>query len=117
MSAVHVRHWPGDPSRPAVAIHCMMGSGRAFDPMARRLGGKVDLTARYGINDWQSYNTSASATMFRESTDAEDSKSGEFGVTWERPLNERFKLETRLMHEFGSWDGVSTYNVLNNGIV
>jgi len=79
------------------------------------MGGKVDLTARYGINDWQSYNTSASATMFRESTDAEDSKSGEFGVTWERPLNERFKLETRLMHEFGSWDGVSTYNVLNNG--
>lgn len=45
MSAVHVRHWPGDPSRPALAIHCMMGSGRAFDPMARRLGGRVDLTA------------------------------------------------------------------------
>ncbi|MFC0342268.1 alpha/beta fold hydrolase [Paracoccus niistensis] len=45
MSAVHVRHWPSDPARPALAIHCMMGSGRAFDPMARRLGGKVDLTA------------------------------------------------------------------------
>ena len=79
-------------------------------------GGKVDLTARYGINDWQGYNTSRSATDFRESLDSEDSDSGEFGVTWERPLNDRFKLETRLMHEFGSWDGVSTYNVLNNGV-
>ena len=79
-------------------------------------GGKVDLTARYGINDWQGYNTSRSATAFRESLDSEDSDSGEFGVTWERPLNDRFKLETRLMHEFGSWDGVSTYNVLNNGV-
>lgn len=45
MSEVHVRHWPGDLSRPALAIHCMMGSGRAFDPMARRLGDRVDLTA------------------------------------------------------------------------
>ncbi|WP_395944438.1 TonB-dependent receptor plug domain-containing protein [Brevundimonas sp.] len=79
-------------------------------------GGKIDLTARYGINDWQGYNTSASPAMFRESTDAEDSDGGEFGVTWERPLNARFKLETRLMHEFGSWDGVSTYNVLSNGV-
>ena len=79
-------------------------------------GGRVDLTARYGINDWQGYNTSRSATAFRESLDSEDSDSGEFGVTWERPLNDRFKLETRLMHEFGSWDGVSTYNVLNNGV-
>lgn len=79
-------------------------------------GGKVDLTARYGINDWQGYNTSRSATAFRESLDSEDSDGGEFGVTWERPLNARFKLETRLMHEFGSWDGVSTYNVLNNGV-
>lgn len=45
MTGIHVRHWPGDPSRPALAIHCMMGSGRAFDPMARRLHGRVDLTA------------------------------------------------------------------------
>jgi hypothetical protein len=79
-------------------------------------GGKIDLTARYGVNDWQGYNISQSATAFRESLDSEDSDGGEFGVTWERPLNARFKLETRFMHDFGSWDGVSTYNVLNNGV-
>ena len=79
-------------------------------------GGKVDLTARYGINDWQGYNTSRSATILRDSRDSSDTDSGEFGVTWERPLNARFKLETRLMHEFSSWDGLSTYNVLNDGV-
>jgi len=45
VTGIHVRHWPGDPARPALAIHCMMGSGRAFDPMARRLHGRVDLRA------------------------------------------------------------------------
>ena len=79
-------------------------------------GGKVDLTARYGVNDWQGYDINRSATALRQSADAEDSDGGEFGVTWERPLNARFKLETRLMHEFGSWDGASTYNVVDNGV-
>lgn len=45
MTETQLRHWPGDPARPALAIHCMMGTGRAFDPIARRLGGVVDLRA------------------------------------------------------------------------
>lgn len=79
-------------------------------------GGKVDLTARYGVNDWHSYDIAQSATAYRESRDGEDSDGGEFGVTWERPLSDRFKLETRLMHDFGSWDGLSTYTVLEDGV-
>ncbi len=79
-------------------------------------GGKIDLTARYGVNDWHGPNLSRSATTFRESLDDQDSKSGEFGATWTRALSPRFNLETRLMHEFGSWDGLSTYNVLTNGV-
>jgi len=79
-------------------------------------GGKVDVTARYGINDWQGWNTAQSETTLRDSRNYEDGDSGEFGVTWERPLGARFKLETRLMHEFGSWDGASVYNVDNNGV-
>lgn len=43
MSPVHLRQWPGDPARPALAIHCMMGSSRAFDPVAARLGERVAL--------------------------------------------------------------------------
>lgn len=43
MKGIYQRHWPGDSARPALAIHCMMGSSRAFDPVAARLGGRVDL--------------------------------------------------------------------------
>lgn len=43
MSGLHLRHWPGDPDRPALALHCMMGSGSAWGPIARLLEGRVDL--------------------------------------------------------------------------
>lgn len=79
------------------------------------MGGKVDVTARYGINDWNGYNISESTVALRESRSGEDVEGGEFGVTWERPLGDRYKLETRFMHEFDSWDGAQTYNVALNG--
>lgn len=40
---VHARHWAGDPDRPALALHCMMGSGRYWGPMAEALQGRLDL--------------------------------------------------------------------------
>ena len=39
------RHFPGDPDRPALALHCMMGSSNAWAPMAEHLGGAIDLRA------------------------------------------------------------------------
>lgn len=39
------RHFPGDADRPALALHCMMGSSNAWAPMAGHLGGAVDLRA------------------------------------------------------------------------
>lgn len=45
MSGVHLRHWPGDPDRPALALHCMLGSGSSWGPIAEALGGQVDLRA------------------------------------------------------------------------
>ncbi|MBK4217761.1 alpha/beta hydrolase [Paracoccus caeni] len=58
MSGIHTRHWPGDPDRPALALHCMMGSGRYWGPIAERLAGRVDLTGfdmpSHGRSDpWQ----------------------------------------------------------------
>lgn len=79
------------------------------------MGGKVDVTARYGINDWNGYNISQSETVLRESRSGEDVQGGEFGVTWQRPLGDRYKLETRFMHQFDSWDGAQTYNVTLDG--
>ncbi|RJE81634.1 alpha/beta fold hydrolase [Paracoccus sp. JM45] len=43
MTAVHKRHWAGDPDRPALALHCMMGSGSYWGPIATALKGRVDL--------------------------------------------------------------------------
>ena len=43
MTGIHKRHWPGDTDRPALALHCMMGSAGYWGPIARRLGGRVDL--------------------------------------------------------------------------
>ncbi|WP_273502999.1 alpha/beta fold hydrolase [Paracoccus sphaerophysae] len=39
------RHFPGDRRRPALALHCMMGSGAGWGPIAEGLGGRVDLHA------------------------------------------------------------------------
>lgn len=52
------RHWPGDPQRPALALHCSMGSSGYWGPVAERLGDLVALTAvdapGHGASpDWQ----------------------------------------------------------------
>ena len=64
------------------------------------LGGKIDLTARYGLNDYEGINLQTSPTVRRESLYAEDGSSGEFGAVYTRPLSSRFNLETRFIHEF-----------------
>ena len=40
---IHLRHWAGDPDRPGLALHCMMGSGRYWGPIADALNGRLDL--------------------------------------------------------------------------
>lgn len=45
MSGVHLRHWPGDPDRPALALHCMMGHSASWAGVAEHLHGRVDLRA------------------------------------------------------------------------
>ena len=44
MTGIHTRHWAGNKDRPALALHCMMGSAAYWGPIASRLGGRVDLT-------------------------------------------------------------------------
>lgn len=80
-------------------------------------GGKIDATARYGINDWQNWSQVESPVSFRRSEYAEDGHSGELGLTWTRVINPRWTLETRLMHEFSDFDSVSTSNGRMNGTV
>lgn len=42
---LYARQYPGDPDRPAIGLHCMMGSSGLFGPLADHLGGAVDLYA------------------------------------------------------------------------
>lgn len=58
MSGIHQRHWPGDPDRPALALHCMLASASYWGPIAERLGGRIDLRSfdmpGHGkSDDWQ----------------------------------------------------------------
>ncbi|MCW0046278.1 outer membrane beta-barrel protein [Brevundimonas sp. BT-123] len=78
-------------------------------------GGKLEGTARYGLNDYQNWTELSSPTSLRRSDYAEDGDSGELGLTWTRILNPRWTLETRLIHEFSSFDSVSGSNETLNG--
>ncbi|WP_295239837.1 TonB-dependent receptor [uncultured Brevundimonas sp.] len=78
-------------------------------------GGKLEGTARYGLNDYQNWTELSSPISLRRSDYAEDGDSGELGLTWTRTLNPRWTLETRLIHEFSSFDSVSGSNETLNG--
>ena len=78
-------------------------------------GGKLEGTARYGLNDYENWTELSSPTSLRRSDYAEDGDSGELGLTWTRTLNPRWTLETRLIHEFSSFDSVSGSNETLNG--
>ena len=86
------------------------GTGLRGNYAAPAFGGKIDLTARYGTNDWHSYDQFTGAGTFRESRYDEDGTSGEVGVVYTRPLGERLSMETRFIHEFSDYDSASTYN-------
>ncbi|MFT4253194.1 MAG: TonB-dependent receptor [Caulobacter sp.] len=73
-------------------------------------GGKLEATAKYGISNWDEWQETASSTAFRRSAYDDDTKSGEMGLTYTRPLAPRWALETRAIHEFSTYDEVSTYD-------
>ncbi|MBB5746662.1 TonB-dependent receptor plug domain-containing protein [Brevundimonas variabilis] len=79
--------------------------GNFATPLA---GGKIDLTARYGLNDYEQVDRLTNPTTLRESLYAEDGSSGEFGAVFTRPMGTRFSSETRFIHEFSDFDSVST---------
>ena len=80
------------------------------------LGGKIDATARYGVNDFANLNLQTSPTTRRESRYEEDGSSGELGLVYTRPLSNRFNLETRFIHEFSDFTGVSTNRTTLSGV-
>jgi hypothetical protein len=80
------------------------------------LGGQIDLTARYGLNDFEALDLQTSPTARREATNQEDGSSGEFGAVFTRPFGSRLTSETRFIHEFDAGDSGSLSRTRLNGV-
>ena len=81
------------------------------------LGGKIDLTARFGVNDYFSQSLQTAPGVERENIYEEDGDSGEFGAVYTRPLSPRLNLETRFIHQFNTFDSASTSRTTDGGVV
>ena len=87
--------------------------GNYSGPLA---GGKVDLTARLGVNDWHGSQIQTSSIALRDNRNGHESTSGELGLVYTRALNPRWTLETRLIHQFEDFDNTSVSNTRLNGV-
>ncbi|WP_172267624.1 TonB-dependent siderophore receptor [Caulobacter sp. RHG1] len=92
------------------------GNGIRGNYASPLFGGKVEATARYGVNDWNQWQTLQSPVALRRSAYNDDYKNGELGLTWTRPLAPRWMLETRAMHSFENGDEVSTSDETLGGV-
>ncbi|CAN5276870.1 TonB-dependent receptor [soil metagenome] len=79
-------------------------------------GGKLEATAKYGLSDWQEWQTIGAGPDLSRSDYAEDEKEGELGLTWIRPLKPRWTLETRAIHQFEKFDEVATGDETVGGV-
>lgn len=80
------------------------------------LGGRIDLTARYGVNDFENLNLQTSPAVRRETAYQEDGSSGEFGAVFTRALDSRMMSETRFIHEFDAENSLSVGRTMQVGV-
>ena len=78
--------------------------------------GVIDLTARYGINDFETLTLQTSPTVRSEARYQEDGSSGEFGAVFTRPLGSRLTSEPHFIHDFSDDNGVSNSRTTLSGV-
>ncbi|HYC74372.1 TonB-dependent receptor plug domain-containing protein [Brevundimonas sp.] len=83
---------------------------------APMFGGKIDLTARYGVNDFHNVSLQTATGVRRENLFDNDGDGGEFGAVYTRPLSDRLNMETRLIHQWNSFESVSTSRTQLGGV-
>lgn len=71
------------------------------------LGGRIDLTARVGLRDYEQVQLQDARDTLRENTYAEEGKNGEFGAVLTRPMATGITSETRFIHQWSDEDSVS----------
>jgi hypothetical protein len=81
------------------------------------MGGKIDLTARYGLNDYSQYSLQDGRGLLRDSRYAEEGTSGEVGAVFTRPMGTGLTSETRFIREWEDFDEASTFVTTTNGVV
>ncbi|WP_122467009.1 TonB-dependent receptor plug domain-containing protein [Brevundimonas lutea] len=111
------RNAAGEVIRTEDFVNDQYGGGQAIrgNYAGPLMGGKIDLTGRLGVSDFQGWDLFTGADSRRESTFGEESKDVEFGATYTRPLTDRLSLETRLIHEGSEFDSLSTYDAVFGG--
>ena len=71
------------------------------------MGGKIDLTARIGQNDYSQWSIQDAPDVLRRNSYDEDGTSGEVGAVFTRPLRSGLVSETRFIREWSDFDSVS----------
>lgn len=71
------------------------------------LGGKIDLTARIGQNDYAQWSRQDAPQILRLNSYEEDGTNGEVGAVYTRPVRAGLTSETRFIHEWGDFDSIS----------
>lgn len=71
------------------------------------LGGKIDLTARIGQNDYSQWSVQDGPNVLRRNSYDEEGTSGEVGAVFTRPVREGLVSETRFIREWSDFDSVS----------
>ncbi|MBX9613973.1 MAG: TonB-dependent receptor [Caulobacteraceae bacterium] len=74
------------------------------------MGGKIDLTARLGQNDYSQFSRQDAPNVLRLNSYAEEGTSGEIGVVFTRPIRPGLTSETRFIREWSEEDGASVSN-------
>jgi outer membrane cobalamin receptor len=80
------------------------------------LGGQIDLTALYGVSDYENLTLQTSPSVRRESQYQEDGSNGEIGAVFTRALGSRLTSETRFIHEFSDNNGISNSRTTLSGV-
>ena len=74
------------------------------------MGGKIDLTARVGQNDYSQWSRQDAPGILRENSYDETGTSGEVGAVFTRPLRAGLISETRFIREWSDFENASISN-------
>lgn len=74
------------------------------------MGGKIDLTARIGTNDFHGATVQTAPGILRNSENVNESLGGELGAVFTRPLSDKVTLESRFIHTQTDFDNASHSN-------